>query len=92
VVKVFNSLLKSYECVRILLSLREFKGVQIKDHVPFKGERVTKNGKIRLGSFKDIFLKNRWAKKAKIYTKAFRHCASGVTIGKTILHMFVLVD
>jgi hypothetical protein len=50
----------------ILLAEREFKFVQIKGQVLFKGEIIAK---IVWGHFKEI-LKNHWTRNAQIYIKA----------------------
>jgi hypothetical protein len=56
--------------IHIILGRREFKFVQLKDHVLFKGELMTKckNG---VRSFKNLILKSYEARKAEFYMKAF---------------------
>jgi hypothetical protein len=48
----------------------EFKIVEIKGQVLFKGNIIFKKYKNRVGSLKNL-LKNQWARRAQNYVKAF---------------------
>jgi hypothetical protein len=58
--------------VHIILGWREFKFVQIKGQVLYKGEIITKMSKWG-GVIKIFLLKNCWPRKTEIYMKAFWH-------------------